>query len=87
MVRVTIGPMANPEPLGEIRAAKAEITKAENHIAALRVDLGRAINRARDAGQPQRAIAEELGLTREQVRRLQVMARNADAHGEEPQQR
>ncbi|MBP2704452.1 hypothetical protein JOL79_11565 [Microbispora sp. RL4-1S] len=68
-----------------IREAKAALQQAEQRaklqakaiIDAARIDLGRAILKARSDGIPQKDIAEVLQLTREQVRRLQVAAQKA----------
>jgi len=48
---------------------------ADNLLALARLRLGAAIQEARDDGTPQKDIADHLGLTREQVRRLTVAAR------------
>lgn len=65
-----------------IRAARAALDDAERRaraiIDAARIELGRQINEARKAGTPQKDIAAELKLTREQVRRISVAAANAD---------
>lgn len=65
-----------------VREAKAALERAEEQaksaIAQARIDLGRAILRARAQGVRQKDIAAFLNLTREQVRRLQVAAREAE---------
>lgn len=69
-----------------IREAKAALERAEKEakaiIAAARIDLGHAVLKARADGVPQKDIAKFLDLTREQVRRLQVAAREAGPAGE-----
>lgn len=64
-----------------IRQARATLEDAEKQaraiVAAARLELGREILKAREAGVPQKDIAEVLDLTREQVRRLQIAARDA----------
>jgi hypothetical protein len=64
-----------------IREARAALEAAEKQarelIAAARLRLGQEILKARDNDVPQKDIAAELDLTREQVRRLQVAARHA----------
>lgn len=54
---------------------------ARRLIAHVRLNLGRAIRDARDKGVSQDAIAKELGLTREQVRRFQREYEDALAAG------
>lgn len=64
-----------------IRQAVEGLEQAEKRaraiIAAARLTLGHEIVKARANDVPQKAIAAELNLTREQVRRLEVAARNA----------
>lgn len=64
-----------------IRKAVAALEEAEKQaraiIAAARLDLGREIVKARQNNVPQKDIAAELDLTREQVRRLEVAAKQA----------
>ena len=64
-----------------IRQAVAALEEAEQQaraiIAAARLDLGHEILKARANSVPQKDIAAELQLTREQVRRLEIAARNA----------
>jgi len=64
-----------------IREARAALEAAEKQarelVAAARLRLGQEILKARDNDVPQKDIAAELDLTREQVRRLQVAARYA----------
>lgn len=64
-----------------IRKAVAALDEAERQaraiIAAARLDLGREIVKARQNNVPQKDIAAELKLTREQVRRLEVAAKQA----------
>lgn len=77
--------METTDPMEDIRRAQDGVREADEKAKQLakeikdaaRINLGHAINRARDAGTKQTDIAEELGLNREQVRRLQVAARNA----------
>lgn len=61
-----------------IRNVRAALKEAEARASALRLDLGREIRKARANEAPQKDIAEVLGLTREQVRRLQEAADIAD---------
>jgi DNA-directed RNA polymerase specialized sigma subunit len=67
-----------------IREARAALEEAERQakelVAAARLHLGKEILKARTDEVPQKDIAAELELTREQVRRLQKMA--ADAAGD-----
>lgn len=64
--------------LTEIREANARIEKAKQAERDARLDLGRAIARVRERGVKQSAIAKELDITREQVRRLEDTARKVD---------
>lgn len=64
--------------LTEIREANARIEKAKKDERLARLELGRAIARVRARGVKQSAIAKELGITREQVRRLEEAAKDAD---------
>jgi hypothetical protein len=68
-------------PMTGIRQAVAALEDAERQaraiIAAARLDLGREILKAREGDVPQKDIAAELKLTREQVRRLEVAAKQA----------
>lgn len=68
--------------LEDIRRAQGGVEKANIEAKKIkegaRIELGRAINRARDQGIDQRRIAELLDLTREHVRRLQKTAKAAD---------
>ncbi|MDX3578637.1 hypothetical protein [Streptomyces sp. FL07-04A] len=64
--------------LAEIREANAKIEQAKEAERLARLDLGRVIARVRARGVKQSAIAKELGITREQVRRLEDAARKAD---------
>ncbi|GAA0402767.1 hypothetical protein GCM10009530_63420 [Microbispora corallina] len=50
--------------------------EADRILALARQQLGVAIAEAREKGVPQKEIAEHLGLTREQVRRLTVAVRD-----------
>ncbi|RCV51189.1 helix-turn-helix domain-containing protein [Marinitenerispora sediminis] len=70
--------------LTEIRAANAEIDKAKEQERLARLELGRAIARVRARGVKQSDIAKELGITREQVRRLEDAARKADEGETQP---
>lgn len=64
-----------------IREARAALEDAEKQarklVAAARLKLGQEILKARTNDVPQKDIAAELDLTREQVRRLQIAARDA----------
>lgn len=67
-----------------IRRAKAALVeareKARQLVADAQLELGREIVAARSTGKvQQKDVADELQLTREQVRRLEVAARKADA--------
>lgn len=67
-----------------IRRAKAALAEARKQakqlIADAQLELGREIVAARSTGKvQQKDVADELQLTREQVRRLEVAAREADA--------
>ena len=67
-----------------IRRAKAALAeareKARQLVADAQLELGREIVAARSTGKvQQKDVADELQLTREQVRRLEVAARKADA--------
>ncbi|MBO7938972.1 helix-turn-helix domain-containing protein [Streptomyces antibioticus] len=64
--------------LAEIREANAKIEQAKEAERLARLELGRVIARVRARGVRQSAIAKELGITREQVRRLEDAARKAD---------
>ncbi|MEH0582844.1 hypothetical protein QA942_01520 [Streptomyces sp. B21-106] len=68
--------------LAEIREANAKIEQAKEAERLARLDLGRVIARVRARGVKQSAIAKELGITREQVRRLEDAARKADEGGD-----
>lgn len=61
-----------------IRRVRAALQEVEERAAALRLELGREIRKARQAEAPQKDIAAELKLTREQVRRIQEAADIAD---------
>jgi DNA-binding Lrp family transcriptional regulator len=61
-----------------VDALEAAEKEARAIIAAARLNLGREILKARAADVPQKDIAAELKLTREQVRRLQKAAEDAD---------
>ena len=66
--------------INEARAALALAEGAAAYIVETgRLHLGLAILDAREKGVAQKDIAELLGLTREQVRRLTVAAREADS--------
>lgn len=67
--------------LAEIREANAKIEQAKEAERLARLDLGRVIARVRARGVKQSVIAKELGITREQVRRLEDAARKADEGG------
>ena len=64
-----------------IRQAKAALRDAEEQarriVAAARVNLGQEIIKARAGDVPQKDIAAELELTREQVRRIEAAAKTA----------
>lgn len=64
--------------LAEIREANAKIEQAKEAERLARLELGRVIARVRARGVKQSAIAKELGITREQVRRLEDAARKVD---------
>jgi hypothetical protein len=68
-------------PMTGIRQAVTALEQAEKQareiIAEARLDLGHEIVKARANNVPQKAIAAELHLTREQVRRLEVAAKDA----------
>lgn len=64
--------------LTEIREANDRIEQAKEAEKAARLDLGRVIARVRTRGVKQSAIAKELDITREQVRRLEDAAKKAD---------
>lgn len=66
------------DPMTGIRQVRAALKEAELHATALRLELGREIRKARANDAPQKDIAAELKLTREQVRRLQEAADIAD---------
>ncbi|MGQ4402554.1 hypothetical protein ACN6K4_003336 [Streptomyces hayashii] len=68
--------------LAEIREANAKIEQAKEAERLARLDLGRVIARVRARGVKQSAIAKELSITREQVRRLEDAARKADEGGD-----
>jgi len=61
-----------------IRRVRAALDEVEARAAELRLELGREIRKARAASAPQKDIAAELKLTREQVRRIQEAADIAD---------
>jgi hypothetical protein len=61
-----------------IRRVRSALKEVESRAAALRLELGREIRKARANDAPQKDIAAELNLTREQVRRLQEAADIAD---------
>lgn len=71
------------DPMTGIRQAKAALRDAEAQakaiIAAARMELGREILKARAEDIPQKDIAAELELTREQVRRIADAAKHAGA--------
>lgn len=71
------------DELHDIRRATAQIEHAEHQKQLARLELGRAIIRTRDRGVKQSQIARELGITREQVRRLEQAARDADETGQQ----
>ncbi|MEV7014082.1 hypothetical protein [Streptosporangium sp. NPDC051022] len=66
-----------------IRQAKTALREAEAQaralVAAARLELGREILKAREQDVPQKDIAAELGLTREQVRRIAAAASGSPA--------
>ncbi|MFI7691733.1 hypothetical protein ACIBQ6_21880 [Nonomuraea sp. NPDC049655] len=66
------------DPMTGIRAVRAALDEVEARAAELRLELGREIRKARAADAPQKDIAAELRLTREQVRRIQEAADIAD---------
>ncbi|MFI7628429.1 hypothetical protein [Microbispora rosea] len=70
------------DPMSGIRAAREHLEETEKEAARMvafsRLYLGLQILEAREAGVPQKDIATLLSLTREQVRRLSVAARDAD---------
>lgn len=70
--------MTDTADLAEIREAAARIEKAEAQVREERLELGRVIARVRARGGKQADIAKELGLTREQTRRLEDAAKKAD---------
>jgi len=57
--------------MATVVAARDAYRAARRQVAETRLALGRAILEAREREIPQLAIAHELGLTREQVRRYQ----------------
>ncbi|HEY9367538.1 helix-turn-helix domain-containing protein [Streptomyces sp.] len=63
------------DPMGDVVAARKAYEQAQQDARQLveraRLELGRAIREAREENVSQDAIAKELGLTREQVRRFQ----------------
>lgn len=61
-----------------IRRVRAALAEVESRAAELRLELGREIRKARQSDAPQKDIAAELKLTREQVRRIQEAADIAD---------
>ena len=69
------------DPMTGIRQAQAALESAEKQareiIAAARIELGREILKARAEEVPQKDIAAELKLTREQVRRITKAAEEA----------
>jgi predicted XRE-type DNA-binding protein len=71
------------DPMTGIREARAALEDAEDKarklVTAARLKLAQEILKARTNDVPQKDIAAELDLTREQVRRLQKMA--ADSAG------
>jgi hypothetical protein len=70
------------QAVSALEAAKQE---ARRIIAAARLELGHEIMKARAADVPQKDIAAELELTREQVRRLEDAAKKAGRTAEEGQ--
>jgi hypothetical protein len=58
--------------MGDVVAARDAYKAARNLVAERRRELGRAILEARSLNVPQEAIARQLGLTREQIRRYQA---------------
>ena len=64
--------------LTEIREANDRIEQAKEAEREARLELGRVIARLRGRGVKQSAIAKELDITREQVRRLEDAAKKAD---------
>ncbi len=60
-----------------VSALKRAEDEARAIVAAARLQLGREILKAREAGVPQKDIAGFLELTREQVRRLSKAAKDA----------
>lgn len=57
--------------MASVVAARDAYRAAREQVTRTRLELGRAILEARGQNVPQLAIARELGLTREQVRRYQ----------------
>ncbi|MGS2645911.1 hypothetical protein [Streptosporangium sp. G12] len=70
------------DPMTGIRRAASALEEAKKQarqlIADAQVELGREILAARASEVQQKDIAAELKLTREQIRRFQVAARDAD---------
>lgn len=64
------GPMKETD-MTELRAAVTRINQAEAAVRQARLDLGRVIGTLRARGVKQTDIADTLGYTREQVRRLE----------------
>ena len=56
----------------DVVAARNAYVAARKHVAETKIALGRAIVDARRQDVQQEAIAKELGLTREQIRRYQA---------------
>ncbi|MEU8199402.1 hypothetical protein AB0C10_37020 [Microbispora amethystogenes] len=70
------------DPMTGIRQARAALAEAEKQakaiVTAARLELGQEILKARASGAvQQKDIADELELTREQIRRLEVAAEDA----------
>ena len=61
-----------PDPMTDVVAARNAYMAARKRVAETKLALGRAIVDARSQDVQQEAIAKELGLTREQIRRYQA---------------
>lgn len=60
-----------PDPMSDVVTARNAYRAALGRVTETRIELGRRIAQARETGITQDAIASELGLTRERVRRYQ----------------
>jgi hypothetical protein len=67
------------DAMSNVVAARDAYLAAREQVRKTRLDLGRAIQEAREQDVPQAKIAATLGLTREQVRRYQAEFEQAPA--------